>query len=83
MVYNYFYQVNKVKLDSLIWSPVIVNNSLEYIDYIQDFTLLEKALNQLEDAKHNYKVLKEMYNNAVAYASKIERELNELIEFKI
>jgi len=57
--------------------------NIKYIDYIQDFTLLEKALNQLEDAKHNYKVLKEMYNNAVAYASKIERELNELIEFKI
>ena len=57
--------------------------NIKFIDYIQDFTLIEKALNELEDAKHNYKVLMEMYNNAVAYATKIQRELNELIELKI
>ena len=42
------------------------------------FSQIEKALNELEDAKHNYKAVKEMYNNSVAYATKIQEELNEL-----
>lgn len=40
--------------------------------------ILEKALNDLEDAKHNYKAIEEMHNNSVAYATKIQEELNEL-----
>lgn len=40
--------------------------------------ILEKALNELEDVKHNYKALEEMHNNAVVYATKIQEELNEL-----
>mgnify|MGYP001767385689 CR=1 FL=1 len=40
--------------------------------------ILEEALNELEDAKHNYKALEEFYNNAVAYSTKIQKELNEL-----
>ena len=42
------------------------------------FSQIEKALNELECEKHNYKALKEMYDNAVAYATKIQNELNEL-----
>jgi len=32
------------------------------------FDIIEKALNELEDAKHNYKAIEEMFNNVVAYA---------------
>ena len=42
------------------------------------FSQIEQALNELEDAKHNYKAIEEMYNNVVAYATKIQKELNEL-----
>ena len=42
------------------------------------FDIIEEALNELEDAKHNYKAIEEMYNNSVAYATKIQKELNEL-----
>ena len=52
--------------------------NIKFIDYIQDFTLIEKALNELEDAKHNYEAMVEKFNNVVAYATKIQKELNEL-----
>ena len=42
------------------------------------FSQIEQALNELEDAKHNYKAIEEMYNNVVAYAVKIQEELDEL-----
>ena len=42
------------------------------------FSQIEEALNELEDAKHNYKAVKEMYNNSVAYGTTIQKELNEL-----
>lgn len=42
------------------------------------FLQIEQALNELDDAKHNYKAVEEMYNNVVAYATKIQKELNEL-----
>lgn len=42
------------------------------------FSQIEQALNELEDAKHNYKALKEYYDNAVTFATKIQNELNEL-----
>ena len=41
------------------------------------FSQIEEALNELDDAKHNYKAVKEMYDNSVAYATKIQKELNE------
>ena len=40
--------------------------------------IIKEALNELEDAKHNYNALKEFYDNAVAYATKLQIELNEL-----
>ena len=36
------------------------------IDGVDVITLLRQALNELEDAKHNYKAVKEMYDNSVA-----------------
>ena len=39
---------------------------------------IQQALNELEDAKHNYNSMVQMYNNAAAYAIKIQAELNEL-----
>ena len=42
------------------------------------FSQIEKALNELEDAKYNYKAVKEMHNNSVAYGTRIQNELNEL-----
>lgn len=42
------------------------------------FSQIEEALNELEIAKHNYKAMEERYNNVVSYASKIQKELNEL-----
>lgn len=42
------------------------------------FSQIEEALNELEDAKHNYKAVEEMYNNSIAYGTKIQKELNEL-----
>ncbi len=44
----------------------------------EDIEVVKKALNELDDAKHNYKALEERYNNVVAYATKIQKELNEL-----
>lgn len=38
--------------------------------------------NELEDSKHNYDAVSEMYKNSVAYASKIQAELNKLKERK-
>ena len=45
--------------------------------------ILEEALNELECAKHNYKAMEERYNNVVAYASKIQKELNELKKYRV
>ena len=45
---------------------------------MEEYKIVENALNELEDAKHNYKALEEMHNNSVAYATKIQKELNEL-----
>ena len=42
-----------------------------------DFNLVENALNELECVKHNYNAVLERYNNVVAYATKIQEELNE------
>lgn len=33
---------------------------------------------EIADLKHNYKAINEMYNNSVAYGTKIQKELNEL-----
>ena len=33
---------------------------------------------EIADLKHNYKVINEMYNNSVAYGTKIQAELNGL-----
>ena len=41
------------------------------------FHIIEQALNELEDLKHNYKAVKEMYDNAVAHATKLQEELSE------
>ena len=50
-----------------------------YVSVIEShFGIIEQALNELEDAKHNYKAVKEMYDNAVAHATKIQEELDEL-----
>ena len=48
------------------------------ISEMKGYLLIEQALNELEDAKHNYKAVKEMYDNATAYGAKIQKELNEL-----
>lgn len=40
------------------------------------YSTVKDALAELEDAKHNYKALEEMHNNSVAYATKIQNELN-------
>ena len=42
------------------------------------FSQIAEALNELEDAKHNYEAMVEKFNNVVAYATKIQKELNEL-----
>ena len=42
------------------------------------YSTLVKALDELENAKHNYEALKEFYDNSVAYGLKIQSELNEL-----
>lgn len=42
------------------------------------FSQIEEALNELEDAKHNYRAVEEMHNNSVAYGTRIQKELNEL-----
>ena len=34
--------------------------------------------NEISDLKHNYKAINEMFNNSVAYGTKIQVELNEL-----
>ena len=47
------------------------------------FSQIEEALNELECAKHNYKAMEERYNNVVAYASKIQKELNELKKYRV
>ncbi len=47
------------------------------------FSQIEEALNELEDAKHNYKAAEERYNNVVAYATKIQKELNELKKYRV
>ena len=59
-------QLDKEKLQN------IINRKLARWD------ILEKALNELENAKHNYKAVEEMYKNSVAYGTKIQKELNEL-----
>ena len=49
-----------------------------YEDSNGHFSRIEEALNELEDAKHNYEAMVEKFNNVVAYATKIQKELNEL-----
>lgn len=45
---------------------------------IECCSTIENALNELEDLNHNYKSLKEFYDNSVSYGSKIQNELNTL-----
>lgn len=43
---------------------------------IECCSTIENALNELDDSKHNYKALKEFYDNSVTYAAKLQNELN-------
>lgn len=48
----------------------------------EEFQTIELGINELieelENAEQRYKALEEMHNNSVAYATKIQEELNEL-----
>lgn len=60
----------------------IKNHCKHYYDAVlgemEEYKMVENALNELEDAKHNYKAIEEMHNNSVAYGTRIQKELNEL-----
>lgn len=72
------------RIDDVDDVPTALKNQIigllikSYEDSNGFFSQIEEALNELEDAKHNYKAVKEMYNNSVAYATNIQKELNEL-----
>ena len=78
---EYLTRVDYVSTDLRNQVKELLINSYE--DSNGHFSQIEEALNELEDAKHNYKAMEEMYNNVVAYASKIQKELNELKKYRV
>ena len=55
---------------------IVANINKEAV--LEHIYLIREALEELECVKHNYKALEERFNNVVAYATKIQDELNEL-----
>ena len=53
-------------------------NWLGIQDILKDIDIIEEALNELKDVKHNYNATEKMSNNIFAYALWIQNEVDKL-----